>query len=97
VNLTLDLTGIVERLREDLVGEIREQVRVEIGAAAWPEWMAIETAARYLDAPIERLRKLKERGEIPFHQEGPGCRVFFARQDLDAWMTTYRHEARDRR
>jgi excisionase family DNA binding protein len=60
----------------------------------WPQWMSVETASRYLDVPPERLRKLKERREIPFHQEGVGCRVFFARRDLDEWMHEFRHEAR---
>jgi excisionase family DNA binding protein len=56
----------------------------------WPEWMRIETAARYLDVPVERVRKLVARRKIPFHQEGRGCRVFFARRDLDAWMAEFR-------
>jgi excisionase family DNA binding protein len=54
----------------------------------WPEWMSVTTAAAYLDVPVERLRKLKERGRIPFSQEGRGCRVFFRRSDLDSWMGT---------
>jgi excisionase family DNA binding protein len=48
--------------------------------------MSIETAARYLDAPVERLRKLKERRAIPFSQEAPECRVHFSRSALDEWM-----------
>lgn len=58
---------------------------------AWPEWMSVQTAARYLDISPERLSKLKQRGTIPHHQEGGrGCRVFFKRVDLDAWMETLR-------
>jgi excisionase family DNA binding protein len=94
VNVALDLTEIIDRLREELREEIRAAVRFEVEAASWPEWMSVETAARYLDVPAERLRKLKDRREIPFHQEGPGCRVFFARRDLDRWMETFRHGAR---
>jgi excisionase family DNA binding protein len=86
VNVALDLTEIVERLREELLDEIREQVRTEIEAAAWPEWMSIETAARYLDCPSERVRKLIARRAIPFSQEAPGCRIFLSRSDLDTWM-----------
>jgi excisionase family DNA binding protein len=56
----------------------------------WPEWMNAQTASGYLDITVERLRKLKERGRIPFYQEGPGCRVFFKRTDLDAWMEKHR-------
>ena len=56
----------------------------------WPAWMSIETAARYLDSPVQRLRKLVARREIPYSQEAPGCRVFFARADLDQWMAARR-------
>jgi excisionase family DNA binding protein len=56
----------------------------------WPEWMNVETAAAYLDSSVERLRKLVARRQIPFVQEGPGCRVFFRRSDLDAWMEKQR-------
>src|SRR4051794_17246091 len=57
-----------------------------ISCSAWPEWMSVDTAARYLDVSPERLRKLTARRQIPQHQEGHGCRVFFHRPDLDAWM-----------
>lgn len=57
---------------------------------AWPAWMSVETASRYLDVSPERLRKLQARREIPFHQEAPGCRVFFRRHDLDEWMAAFR-------
>ncbi|MBA3844185.1 MAG: helix-turn-helix domain-containing protein, partial [Actinobacteria bacterium] len=53
---------------------------------SWPEWMGVETAARYLDVSPQRLRKLVAAGSIPHVQEGPGCRVFFGRADLDRWM-----------
>jgi excisionase family DNA binding protein len=56
-----------------------------------PEWMNVNTAARYLDVSTERVRKLVARREIPFTQEAPGCRVFFSRSDLDAWMRSSAH------
>lgn len=60
-------------------------------AALWPEWMSAATAARYLDISPERISKLKQRGRIPYHQEGgKGCRVFFSRCELDGWMGTKR-------
>ena len=61
---------------------------------SWPEWMGVETAARYLDVTVERVRKLKERGRLPCYQEGPGCRVFFRRSELDEWMETLSHGSR---
>jgi excisionase family DNA binding protein len=53
-------------------------------------WMCIERAARYLDVSVERIRKLKEAAAIPYYQENPRCRVFFHRDDLDAWMGQFR-------
>jgi excisionase family DNA binding protein len=58
----------------------------------WPEWMSVETAARYLDCSPERLRKLCQRDQIPYYQDGgKGHRVFFDREQLDAWMQSHRH------
>lgn len=86
MNVALALTEIVERFREELRAEIRDEVRAEVQAAAWPEWMSITTAARYLDCTPERIRKLVARRAIPFSQDGPGCRIFFSKTDLDQWM-----------
>jgi len=64
------------------------------GPDAWPEWMSVETAARYLDVSPERVAKLKLRGELPYYQDGPGCRVSFNRRELDAWLARYRRPER---
>jgi excisionase family DNA binding protein len=60
----------------------------------WPAFMSVETAAEYLDVSKERIRKLKDRREIPYIQEAPGHRVLFARTDLDEWMASLRRTAR---
>jgi excisionase family DNA binding protein len=86
VNVTLDLTALVDQLRAELLDEIRAQVRAEVELNAWPAWMSVETAARYLDCTPERIRKLIARRAIPFSQEAPGCRIFLSKTDLDAWM-----------
>lgn len=59
----------------------------------WPEWMSVETAATYLDMAEERIRKLKDRRVIPYYQDGPGCRVFLRRSELDDWMASFRKAA----
>ena len=64
---------------------------------AWPEWMSIETAARYLDVPVERIRKLVARRAIPFSQESLGCRLSFNRRELNAWMDANRTDPRSPR
>lgn len=60
----------------------------------WPEWMAIGTAARYLDVSPHRLRKQVTQRQIPYHQEDKGCRILFRRSDLDDWMSTFYVPAR---
>lgn len=88
VTYAIDLTAAIEQLRNDLRDELLAELRDD--QRGRPEWMAIETAAAYMDVPVERLRKLKERGAIPHYQEGPGCRIFFRRSELDDWMATFR-------
>jgi excisionase family DNA binding protein len=79
----------------ELAARVLELLHAELARSVepWPDWMSIETASRYLDCTIERLRKLVARHQIPYHQDGPGCRIFFHRPDLDHWMHTFRHEA----
>jgi hypothetical protein len=85
---------------EELVEAIAERAaqivveRLDVDLQAWPEWMGIETASRYLDISPERLRKLQARRQLPYHQEGPGCRVFFNRHELDTAMAVHLQRAR---
>jgi excisionase family DNA binding protein len=83
--------ALAQRAAEIVLASLGEQ---EGARSAWPEWMSVETAARYLNASEERVRKLKDRREIPCYQEGPGCRVFFRRSELDEWMSGFRRAAR---
>ena len=55
-----------------------------------PEFMSVDTAARYLDVSPERIRKLQARKKLPYYQESVGCRVLFRRTDLDEWMAKLR-------
>ena len=88
------LDGLVEEVTARVLAQLAER---EADGDAWPEWMSVETAARYLDVSEERVRKLKDRREIPHYQEAPGCRVFFRRSDLDEWMGGFRQgESRGR-
>lgn len=89
VTVTVSINGIPVPL------ELNDQALAKIAAAVatdttttdtWPGWMNVETAARYLDVSPERVRKLVARRQIPYAQEAPGCRVFFARNELDHWM-----------
>ena len=55
-------------------------------------WMAIETAAAYLDWPKQRLYKLSASGVIPhYKQEG---RLLFRRDELDDWLRRFAEGSR---
>lgn len=77
------LDAIADLVEERVLGRLAT-------AEAAAEWLSIETAARYLDVSPERVRKLVARRAIPHYQEGPGCRVFLRRRELDEWMSRSR-------
>jgi excisionase family DNA binding protein len=90
--LTVALPPEQFELLAERVAKILGETEVGLADAdrgGWPEWMSVETAARYLDVPAERVRKLKSRGKIPHYQEAPGCRIFFRRSDLEEWMSGF--------
>jgi excisionase family DNA binding protein len=54
--------------------------------AAQPDgWLTTKQAAAYLGITRNALHKLTAERTIPFEQDGPGCKCWFTRADLDAW------------
>jgi excisionase family DNA binding protein len=49
------------------------------------EWFDSRHAAEYLGVHRDTLRKLAAERSIPSEQDGPGCKLYFRRSDLDAW------------
>lgn len=49
------------------------------------EWFDSRGAAEYLGVHRDTLRKLAAERAIPSEQDGPGCKLFFRRSDLDVW------------
>lgn len=92
--------GLSLTLPEELFGAISERAAERVLAQlterepGWPEWMSVETAARYLNISPERVRKLQSRGVLPVYQEARGCRVFFRRSELDQAMESWRTSCR---
>lgn len=89
------LGSLSAEARAELEALIKELVAAEVarrladnGDAG--DFMDIVAAAAYLGVTVERLRKLKARGEIPYYQDGPNCRVHFRRVELDEWMAAKR-------
>lgn len=49
------------------------------------EWFDSRHAAEYLGLHRDTLRKLAAERAIPSEQDGPGCKLYFRRSDLDDW------------
>jgi hypothetical protein len=48
-------------------------------------WMSARDAAAHLGISLGRLQKLAAARQIPYEQDGPGCRLWFRRDQIDAW------------
>ena len=48
-------------------------------------WLEFDGALQYLDMKKGTLHKLTSARTIPFHQDGPGCELWFLRSELDQW------------
>lgn len=54
------------------------------------EWLDARGAADYLGVHRDTLRKLAAQRAIPSHQDGPRCKLFFRRDELDDWRCSAR-------
>ena len=52
------------------------------------EWLDSRHAAAYLGVHRDTLRKLAAERAIPSEQDGPNCKLYFRRSDLDSWRQT---------
>jgi excisionase family DNA binding protein len=49
------------------------------------QWLDVRGAADYLGIHPDTLRKLAAQRSIPTHQDGPRCKLYFRRDELDEW------------
>jgi len=49
-------------------------------------WLCSRDAAIYLGLSLHAVHKLTAARAIPFEQDGPGCKCWFKRSELDAWV-----------
>jgi len=47
--------------------------------------MTSDQAATYLSITVAALHQLTAARAIPFEQDGPGCKCWFKRGEVDAW------------
>jgi excisionase family DNA binding protein len=85
-------------LLDALIDQLAECVAERLAAAPGPshareandreEWFDSRHAADYLGVHRDTLRKLAAERAIPAEQDGPNCKLYFRRSDLDAWRRT---------
>lgn len=74
---------LVDRLADRLAAAVAERLVLHEQRA--DEWFDSLHAADYLGVHRDTLRKLAAERAIPSEQDGPGCKLYFRRSDLDAW------------
>jgi excisionase family DNA binding protein len=85
-NTTADTTlidALIARLADEVASRLSQQVNVPADGS--DEWFDSRHAAEYMGVHRDTLRKLAAERSIPSEQDGPGCKLFFRRSDLDLW------------
>ena len=74
---------VLDHIADRLAAVITERLVVPDNRS--DEWFDSRHAAEYLGVHRDTLRKLAAERAIPSEQDGPGCKLYFRRSDLDAW------------
>jgi len=78
-------------LIDELLGRLADLVvdrlveRSDTSTQPADDWMDAREAAAYLGVHRDTLRKLAAERTVPVHQDGPGCKLYFNRDELDEW------------
>ena len=83
--------GLVLKLDENSIEHLADAIAARLRIDRQHEhdqdrWMTTEEAAKYLGRSVSAMHKLTASRQIDFEQEGPGCRCYFKKSALDAWM-----------
>ena len=66
--------------------ELRALLRVDSPRISDSDaWMPARDAAAYIGVTLDALHKLTAARAIPFEQDGPRCKLWFQRSELDRW------------
>lgn len=79
------LEQLIGHLADRLASTVAERLIAEIDGRGAEEWLDSRSAAEYLNVHRDTLRKLAAERAIPSEQDGPGCKLYFRRSDLDTW------------
>lgn len=78
------MDGLLGRLVDLVVDRLMERTTANAGQLQG-EWLDARGAADYLGIHCDTLRKLAAERGITAHQDGPGCKLYFRRGELDHW------------
>ena len=80
-------SSILEQLLDHIADRLAAVItdRLVVSDNRPDEWFDSRHAAEYLGVHRDTLRKLAAERAIPSEQDGPGCKLYFRRSDLDAW------------
>lgn len=77
------IDGLIAQLADRVAAMVVKQLsRIDEPA---DEWLDSRHAAEYLGVHRDTLRKLAAERAIASEQDGPGCKLYFRRTDLDDW------------
>jgi excisionase family DNA binding protein len=76
--------AILDALAQRIAPRVAELLKDEVGAE---QWFNSGQAADYLGMTRNALHKLTSARQIPFEQDGPGCKLYFRRSELDRWRS----------
>jgi excisionase family DNA binding protein len=84
-------SSLFDALIDQLAERVAERLAVATGVSQTresnreDEWFDSRHAAAYLGVHRDTLRKLAAERAIPCEQDGPNCKLYFRRSDLDLW------------
>lgn len=79
------LDAMVDQLAERVAERLADFRSPQVAASQEDEWFDSRHAAEYLGVHRDTLRKLAAERVIPTEQDGPNCKLYFRRSDLDSW------------
>jgi excisionase family DNA binding protein len=77
------IEGLLGQLADCVAAAIIDRLRPTTGGA--DDWLDSRHAAEYLGLHRDTLRRLAAARALPSEQDGPGCKLYFRRSDLDDW------------
>jgi excisionase family DNA binding protein len=87
VDAVLAESSVLDQLLAHIADRLAAAItdRLAISDNRPDEWLDSRHAADFLGVHRDTLRKLAAERAIPSEQDGPGCKLYFRRSDLDAW------------